>query len=70
MLVITNVLVRGEIQLGEFNQLPKSLKKTVRYILQDTDLSKLQEVELVLLKTIKKRKEILKKEYVKGKMES
>ena len=47
--------------MDEFKQLPKSIKKTVRYILQDTDLNKLNEVEKVLLSTINKRRESLQK---------
>ncbi|MEQ2464702.1 hypothetical protein [Niallia hominis] len=48
--------------MAEFNKLPKSLKKTIRYIMQDTDMNKLHEIEKVLIRTIKKRKETLKKE--------
>lgn len=48
--------------MKEFDRLPKSVKKTIRYILQDVDLNKLNEIENVLLSTIDKRKKHLQEE--------
>ncbi|WP_117149364.1 LytR family transcriptional regulator [Paraliobacillus zengyii] len=45
--------------MSAFNQLPRSIKKTVRYILQDTDEVKLLEVEKSLLYAIYTRKKEL-----------
>ncbi|WP_256240787.1 LytR family transcriptional regulator [Bacillus sp. V3B] len=46
-----------------FDQLPKSLKKTVRYILQDIhSIDKLEEIQRILNKYINKRKQQLLKQ--------
>ncbi|MEH7475660.1 hypothetical protein V7158_28565 [Priestia megaterium] len=39
---------------------PKSVKKTLRYIKQDAPLTKLKELEKILLKSIHNRKEALR----------
>ena len=48
--------------MKQFDQLPKTVKKTVRYILQDVELDKLEEIEGIILSSIHKRKEVLEKE--------
>ncbi|MFD2656620.1 LytR family transcriptional regulator [Gracilibacillus thailandensis] len=46
-----------------FNNLPKSVKKTIRYIYQDVkSIEKLEQIEKELVTHIEKRKEQLKKD--------
>ncbi|WP_162880675.1 2-oxo acid dehydrogenase subunit E2 [Paraliobacillus sediminis] len=42
-------------------RLPKTIKKTIRYILRDTDEKNLVEIERQLQEAIEKRKETLRK---------
>ncbi|MDL4838902.1 hypothetical protein [Aquibacillus rhizosphaerae] len=51
--------------MKQFNKLPKTVKKTVRYILQDANLEKLDDIENILIKSIKERRSELaeKKEH-------
>ncbi|WP_202595393.1 hypothetical protein [Halalkalibacter okhensis] len=45
--------------MQKFEELPKTVKKTIRYILQDADMEKVDDIENVISYYIKKRKEIL-----------
>ncbi|GAB1758465.1 hypothetical protein PMEGAS70_04720 [Priestia megaterium] len=45
--------------MNEFNSLPKSVKKTVRYIKQDSTLEQLLYIQKILNQTIRARKENL-----------
>ncbi|WP_202616138.1 hypothetical protein [Sediminibacillus terrae] len=47
--------------MKQFDELPKSVKKTVRYILQDTEAERLLEIEKLFSTTISRRKKLLKK---------
>ncbi|MBT2667494.1 hypothetical protein J7J00_18740 [Bacillus sp. ISL-4] len=42
-----------------FDDYPKSIKKAIRYIKQDAPLAQLNNLETILLKSIKKRKELI-----------
>ncbi|WP_407272819.1 hypothetical protein [Radiobacillus sp. PE A8.2] len=48
--------------MRSFNSQPKAVKKTIRYILQDTDHDNLTELEQLLSSTIRKRKAMLENE--------
>ncbi|GAB1772424.1 MULTISPECIES: hypothetical protein [Priestia] len=52
--------------MDEFDLLPKSVKKAVRYIRQDANLEQLQSIKILVNKTIEKRKVELNK-HVGGK---
>lgn len=45
--------------MKKFHKLPKTVKKTVRYILQDANAQNLTDIETQLLVAIQKKKEIL-----------
>ncbi len=45
--------------MNEFDSLPKSVKKTVRYIKQDSTLEQLMYIQKLLNQTIRARKEDL-----------
>ncbi|MDC7783884.1 hypothetical protein POL89_30985 [Priestia megaterium] len=48
--------------MTKFNDYPKSVKKTLRYIQQDASLIQLNNLEKTLLNSIKNRREALRKE--------
>ena len=53
---------QGVTSMKNFNKLPKSIKKSIRYISQDIkDIEKLEEIERTLFHFIKARKTELKK---------
>ncbi|MGG0788103.1 hypothetical protein ABE132_05105 [Peribacillus simplex] len=47
--------------MTKFDDYPKSIKKAIRYINQDAPLAQLRHLESMLMKSIKYRKEALKK---------
>ncbi|WP_010175459.1 hypothetical protein [Bacillus coahuilensis] len=47
--------------MNDFKELPKSVKKTIRYLQQDADLEQLMKIEKMLVKTIKMQKDKLSK---------
>ncbi|TWE04169.1 hypothetical protein FB545_1260 [Peribacillus frigoritolerans] len=47
--------------MKRFDDYPKTIKKALRYIQQDASLVLLNQLETSLIKSIKKRKEALKK---------
>ncbi|MDR4925431.1 hypothetical protein [Peribacillus simplex] len=47
--------------MAKFDDYPKSLKKTLRYIKQDAPLAQLSHIETEVLNSIKNRKEALEK---------
>ncbi|PGY51854.1 hypothetical protein COE35_15355 [Priestia megaterium] len=54
-------LTQRNIQMNKFNELPKSIKKTIRYINQDASISDLKIIEqLIGLAIDKRKKEIFK----------
>ncbi|MBN8433056.1 hypothetical protein JF536_02970 [Priestia flexa] len=52
--------------MDNFDALPKSLKKAMRYIRQDANLEQLQEIKILVNKTIDKRKNKLES-YIESK---
>lgn len=46
----------------KFDDYPKSIKKTLRYIKQDASLDQLKALEMILIKSIKIRKKTLERE--------
>lgn len=46
--------------MKKFDRLPKTIKKTIRYILRDTNEKNLVEIERQLLFAIENRKEFLR----------
>ncbi|WP_379675936.1 hypothetical protein [Fictibacillus phosphorivorans] len=46
--------------MNNFDEYPKSIKKVVRYIKQDAPLDQLNELEIILSKTIQHRRNELK----------
>jgi len=46
----------------KFDDYPKSVKKTLRYIKQDASFNQLKSLEIILAKTIRLRKEALDKQ--------
>ncbi|RMA94431.1 hypothetical protein DEU44_0569 [Priestia megaterium] len=48
-----------QVNINEFDTLPKSVKKTVRYIKQDSTLEQLMYIQKLLNQTIRARKEDL-----------
>ncbi len=48
-----------QVNMNEFDTLPKSVKKTVRYIKQDSTLEQLLYIQKILNQTIRARKEDL-----------
>ncbi|MFC0236525.1 hypothetical protein ACFFJJ_09550 [Fictibacillus phosphorivorans] len=48
------------IKVNNFDEYPKSIKKVVRYIKQDAPLDQLNELEIILSKTIQHRRNELK----------
>lgn len=47
----------------QFDNYPKSIKKTLRYIKQDASLSQLEALELMLTRSIEIRKKNLQKKH-------
>lgn len=47
----------------QFDNYPKSIKKTLRYIKQDASLSQLETLELMLIKSIEIRKKNLQRKH-------
>ncbi len=54
-------LQKGCQNMNDFKELPKSVKKTIRYLQQDADLEQLMKIEKMLVKTIKMQKDKLSK---------
>ncbi|UTR12114.1 hypothetical protein MM300_07430 [Evansella sp. LMS18] len=52
--------------MKNLNDCPKTIKKTARYILQDADLEKLEQIEDILNKCINQRKAKLIKQSEKN----
>ncbi|WP_246942792.1 hypothetical protein [Bacillus pinisoli] len=47
--------------MKRFDELPKTIKKTIRYIKQDANIKQLNEIELILNETISNRLAEIKK---------
>lgn len=54
--VFRDLLVMNKQKIKKFNELPKSIKKTVRYINQDASIEDLKEIEKLISLAIEKRK--------------
>lgn len=60
--IIGNHFISKELKgMKEFDQLPKALKKLIRYIKQDASMNQLEQFKKVLDYTIEKRMKMLKK---------